>query len=157
MWLANSETLRVYKMTKKDDGGFTFTAASGDFPKKHKAPVINIGVAETGMERGRSLCEARAQPRFPRKAGAGGAGGLALARPVPAPALDAPWSQVPLLAFVPWSDVEGLAFRQPVLLEAQNSLPAVPSRSSRIVRDAVAQRCGLSVERVAAPCPPASL
>lgn len=37
-------------MTKKDDGSFTFTATSGDFPKKHKAPVINIGIAETGME-----------------------------------------------------------------------------------------------------------
>lgn len=36
-------------MTKKDDGNFTFTASSEDFPKKHKAPVINIGVAETGM------------------------------------------------------------------------------------------------------------
>ncbi|XP_030818778.1 transducin beta-like protein 2 [Geospiza fortis] len=35
-------------MTKKDDGSFTFTATSGDFPKKHKAPVINIGIAETG-------------------------------------------------------------------------------------------------------------
>ncbi|PKK18777.1 MLX interacting protein-like, partial [Columba livia] len=48
VWLANGETIRVYKMTKKDDGSFTFTATSGDFPKKHKAPVINIGIAETG-------------------------------------------------------------------------------------------------------------
>uniref|UniRef100_A0A8C9ENV5 Transducin beta like 2 n=1 Tax=Pavo cristatus TaxID=9049 RepID=A0A8C9ENV5_PAVCR len=48
VWLANGETIRVYKMTKKDDGNFTFTASSEDFPKKHKAPVINIGVAETG-------------------------------------------------------------------------------------------------------------
>ncbi|XP_048180845.1 transducin beta-like protein 2 isoform X2 [Corvus hawaiiensis] len=48
VWLANAETIRVYKMTKKDDGSFTFTATSGDFPKKHKAPVINIGIAETG-------------------------------------------------------------------------------------------------------------
>lgn len=48
VWLANAETVRVYKMTKKDDGSFTFTATSGDFPKKHKAPVINIGIAETG-------------------------------------------------------------------------------------------------------------
>ncbi|XP_054703109.1 transducin beta-like protein 2 isoform X1 [Grus americana] len=48
VWLANGETVRVYKMTKKDDGSFTFTATSGDFPKKHKAPVINIGIAETG-------------------------------------------------------------------------------------------------------------
>ncbi|NXM70600.1 TBL2 protein, partial [Serilophus lunatus] len=48
VWLANAETIRVYKMTKKDDGSFTFTASSEDFPKKHKAPVINIGIAETG-------------------------------------------------------------------------------------------------------------
>ncbi|XP_037231052.1 transducin beta-like protein 2 isoform X2 [Falco biarmicus] len=48
VWLANGETIRVYKMTKKDDGSFTFTATSGDFPKKHKAPIINIGIAETG-------------------------------------------------------------------------------------------------------------
>ncbi|XP_027301717.1 transducin beta-like protein 2 [Anas platyrhynchos] len=48
VWLANGETIRVYKMTKKDDGTFTFTATSEDFPKKHKAPVINIGIAETG-------------------------------------------------------------------------------------------------------------
>ncbi|XP_072793381.1 transducin beta-like protein 2 isoform X1 [Taeniopygia guttata] len=48
VWLANAETIRVYKMTKKDDGSFTFTATSGDFPNKHKAPVINIGIAETG-------------------------------------------------------------------------------------------------------------
>jgi len=42
-------------MTKKDDGSFTFTATSGDFPKKHKAPVINIGIAETGMETAEAL------------------------------------------------------------------------------------------------------
>lgn len=42
-------------MTKKDDDSFTFTATSGDFPKKHKAPVINIGIAETGMETNCSL------------------------------------------------------------------------------------------------------
>ncbi|NXG14353.1 TBL2 protein, partial [Grallaria varia] len=48
VWLANAKTIRVYKMTKKDDGSFTFTASSEDFPKKHRAPVINIGIAETG-------------------------------------------------------------------------------------------------------------
>ncbi|XP_065274374.1 transducin beta-like protein 2 [Emys orbicularis] len=47
-WLANGETIRVFKMTKKEDGNFTFTAAPEDFPKKHKAPIINIGIAETG-------------------------------------------------------------------------------------------------------------
>ncbi|XP_032902020.1 transducin beta-like protein 2 isoform X1 [Amblyraja radiata] len=47
-WLANEETIRVFKMTKRDDGSFTFTAAPEDFPKRHKAPIINIGIAETG-------------------------------------------------------------------------------------------------------------
>ncbi|KAJ7996979.1 hypothetical protein DPEC_G00224140 [Dallia pectoralis] len=47
-WLANGDTIRIFKMTKKDDGSFTFKAAPEDFPKKHKASVINIGIAETG-------------------------------------------------------------------------------------------------------------
>ncbi|XP_041052693.1 transducin beta-like protein 2 isoform X2 [Carcharodon carcharias] len=47
-WLANEETIRVFKMIKKDDGSFAFTAAPEDFPKKHKAPIMNIGIAETG-------------------------------------------------------------------------------------------------------------
>lgn len=48
VWLANGETLRVFKMTKREDGGYTFTATPEDFPKKHKAPIINIGIADTG-------------------------------------------------------------------------------------------------------------
>ncbi|KAF6127623.1 transducin beta like 2 [Phyllostomus discolor] len=48
VWLANGETLRVFKMSKREDGGYTFTATPEDFPKKHKAPVINIGIADTG-------------------------------------------------------------------------------------------------------------
>ncbi|NXX83818.1 TBL2 protein, partial [Urocolius indicus] len=48
VWLANAQTIRVYKMTKKEDGSFTFTAAAGDFPPKHKAPVVSIGIAGTG-------------------------------------------------------------------------------------------------------------
>lgn len=48
VWLANGDTLRVYKMAKREDGGFTFTATPEDFPKKHKAPIINIGIADTG-------------------------------------------------------------------------------------------------------------
>ncbi|KAM8951941.1 transducin beta-like protein 2 isoform 2-T3 [Lycaon pictus] len=48
VWLANGDTLRVFKMTKREDGGYTFTANPEDFPKKHKAPVINIGIADTG-------------------------------------------------------------------------------------------------------------
>ncbi|XP_030652020.1 transducin beta-like protein 2 isoform X2 [Nomascus leucogenys] len=48
VWLANGDTLRVFKMTKREDGGYTFTATPEDFPKKHKAPVIDIGIANTG-------------------------------------------------------------------------------------------------------------
>ncbi|XP_049985233.1 transducin beta-like protein 2 isoform X2 [Alexandromys fortis] len=48
VWLANGDTLRVFKMTKREDGSFTFTATPEDFPKKHKAPVVNIGIADTG-------------------------------------------------------------------------------------------------------------
>lgn len=47
-WLANGDTIRVFKMTKKEDGSFTFKAAPEDFPQKHKANIINIGIAETG-------------------------------------------------------------------------------------------------------------
>ncbi|KAJ8342840.1 hypothetical protein SKAU_G00327680 [Synaphobranchus kaupii] len=47
-WLANAETIRVFKMSKKEDGSFSFKAAPEDFPVKHKAVVINIGIAETG-------------------------------------------------------------------------------------------------------------
>lgn len=37
-------------MTKKDDGTLSFKAAAEDFPQKHKAPILNIGIAETGTE-----------------------------------------------------------------------------------------------------------
>ncbi|XP_029957537.1 transducin beta-like protein 2 [Salarias fasciatus] len=47
-WLANGDTIRIFKMMKKDDGTFTFKAAAEDFPQKHKAPILNIGIAETG-------------------------------------------------------------------------------------------------------------
>lgn len=47
VWLANGDTIRVFKMTKKDDS-FIFSAAHDDFPKRHKASIINIGIAETG-------------------------------------------------------------------------------------------------------------
>nr|XP_060612708.1 transducin beta-like protein 2 [Anolis sagrei ordinatus] len=47
-WLANGDTLRLFKMTKKEDGSFTYIATAEDFPKQHKAPIINIGVADTG-------------------------------------------------------------------------------------------------------------
>lgn len=47
-WLASGETIRIYKMIKKDDGTFTFKAAPEDFPQRHKGMVLNIGIAETG-------------------------------------------------------------------------------------------------------------
>lgn len=49
-WLANGDTIRVFKMIKKEDGTFSFKAAPEDFPQKHKAPILNIGIAETGTE-----------------------------------------------------------------------------------------------------------
>lgn len=48
-WLSTGETIRIYKMIKKDDGTFSFKAASEDFPQKHKGIVMNIGIAETGQ------------------------------------------------------------------------------------------------------------
>lgn len=50
VWLAYGDTLRVFKMTKKEDGTFTYIAIPEEFPKQHKAPIINIGVADTGMK-----------------------------------------------------------------------------------------------------------
>lgn len=47
-WLANGDTIRIFKMIKKEDGSLTFKAAPEDFPQKHKAPILNIGIAETG-------------------------------------------------------------------------------------------------------------
>lgn len=37
-------------MIKKDDGSLSFKAAPEDFPQKHKASILNIGIAETGIE-----------------------------------------------------------------------------------------------------------
>ncbi|XP_032071851.1 transducin beta-like protein 2 [Thamnophis elegans] len=48
VWLAYGDTLRVFKMIKKEDGTFTYIAIPEEFPKQHKAPIINIGVADTG-------------------------------------------------------------------------------------------------------------
>ncbi|XP_068121959.1 transducin beta-like protein 2 [Hyperolius riggenbachi] len=47
VWLFNGDTLRVFKMTKKEDT-LTFSPGHDDFPKRHKASIINIGIAETG-------------------------------------------------------------------------------------------------------------
>ncbi|CAF97319.1 unnamed protein product, partial [Tetraodon nigroviridis] len=46
-WLANGDTIRVFKMIKKEDGTLTFKAAPEDFPQRHTAPILNIGIAET--------------------------------------------------------------------------------------------------------------
>lgn len=46
--MANGDTIRIFKMTKKDDGSLSFKSAPEDFPQKHKAPILNIGIAETG-------------------------------------------------------------------------------------------------------------
>lgn len=47
-WLANGDTIRIFKMIKKEDGSLSFKAAPEDFPQKHKANILNIGIAETG-------------------------------------------------------------------------------------------------------------
>ncbi|KAK7907051.1 hypothetical protein WMY93_015663 [Mugilogobius chulae] len=47
-WLENGDTIRIFKMVKKEDGTLTFKASAEDFPPKHKASIINIGIAETG-------------------------------------------------------------------------------------------------------------
>lgn len=47
-WLANGDTIRIFKMVKKEDGTMSFKGGEQDFPPKHKASIINIGIAETG-------------------------------------------------------------------------------------------------------------
>ncbi|CAG5870684.1 unnamed protein product [Menidia menidia] len=47
-WLANGDSIRIFKMIKKEDGTFNFKAAPEDFPQRHKAAILNIGIAETG-------------------------------------------------------------------------------------------------------------
>ncbi|XP_069800880.1 transducin beta-like protein 2 [Dendropsophus ebraccatus] len=47
VFLAYGDTIRVFKMNKKDEA-FVFSVAQEDFPKRHKATVINIGIADTG-------------------------------------------------------------------------------------------------------------
>ncbi|XP_030009706.1 transducin beta-like protein 2 [Sphaeramia orbicularis] len=47
-WLANGDTIRIFKMFKKDDSTLSFKVAAEDFSQKHKASILNIGIAETG-------------------------------------------------------------------------------------------------------------
>ncbi|XP_028662773.1 transducin beta-like protein 2 [Erpetoichthys calabaricus] len=47
-WLANGETIRIFKMSKKEDGSITYIASPEEFSQRHKASVINIGIADTG-------------------------------------------------------------------------------------------------------------
>ncbi|KAL3858331.1 hypothetical protein ACJMK2_012925 [Sinanodonta woodiana] len=46
--LANLNTIRVFRIGKKEDGSLGNISAAQDFPKKHKADIINIGVASNG-------------------------------------------------------------------------------------------------------------
>lgn len=43
-------------MTKKEDGTFSFKANPEDFPQRHKANVIDIGIAETGLYHSCNFC-----------------------------------------------------------------------------------------------------
>lgn len=47
-WLAYGDTIRILKMSKKQEGSMNFKTVSDDFPIKHKGSILNIGIAETG-------------------------------------------------------------------------------------------------------------
>ncbi|KAM9781318.1 transducin beta-like protein 2 [Syngnathus typhle] len=47
-WLANSDTMCVFKMSKKADGTTSFKVSPDDFPAKHKGSILNMAIAETG-------------------------------------------------------------------------------------------------------------
>ncbi|XP_077995758.1 transducin beta-like protein 2 [Glandiceps talaboti] len=47
--LANGNTLRIFKLGKKEDGsGNTVVPNPEDFPKRHERDIINIGIASNG-------------------------------------------------------------------------------------------------------------
>ncbi|XP_052801021.1 transducin beta-like protein 2 [Mya arenaria] len=46
--LGNANTIRVFRIGKKDDGSPGNIAGALDFPQKHKAEIINIGIASSG-------------------------------------------------------------------------------------------------------------
>ncbi|XP_032242349.2 transducin beta-like protein 2 isoform X5 [Nematostella vectensis] len=46
--LANGNTIRVFKVSKKKDGTGTTITGEFDFPVRHKAEIINIAVASNG-------------------------------------------------------------------------------------------------------------
>ncbi|KAK3739311.1 hypothetical protein QZH41_017882 [Actinostola sp. cb2023] len=46
--LANGNTIRVFKTSKKKDGTGTAVTGEFDFPVKHKAEIINIAIASSG-------------------------------------------------------------------------------------------------------------
>lgn len=46
--LANHNTVRVFRIGKKEDGSPGNIAAALDFPKKHKSDIIHIGIASSG-------------------------------------------------------------------------------------------------------------
>lgn len=46
--LANGNTIRVFKVSKKKDGTGNSITGEFDFPVRHKAEIINIAVASNG-------------------------------------------------------------------------------------------------------------
>lgn len=48
VWLANGDTLRVFKMMKRDDGGYTFTATPEDFLKSTRHPLSTLASLTQG-------------------------------------------------------------------------------------------------------------
>ena len=46
--LANGNTIRVFKVSKKKDGSGASISGEFDFPVKHSAEIINIAVASNG-------------------------------------------------------------------------------------------------------------
>ncbi|KAJ8312489.1 hypothetical protein KUTeg_009862 [Tegillarca granosa] len=46
--LGNDNTVRIFRIGKKDDGSPGNISAAFDFPKKHSAEIINIGIASNG-------------------------------------------------------------------------------------------------------------
>lgn len=46
--LANGNTIRVFKVSKKKDGSGTTVTGEFDFPDKHKAEIISLAVSSNG-------------------------------------------------------------------------------------------------------------
>lgn len=48
VWLVNGDIFRVFKMIKREDGGYIFTVILEDFFKKYKVFIINIVIVDIG-------------------------------------------------------------------------------------------------------------